>query len=74
MMETTRTTESTDMVFTPGMTASNMKVGGAMEPFSAGLMFKTFDKIAFEEEVGKVHGPFSTPYGEHIVLIRERTE
>jgi peptidyl-prolyl cis-trans isomerase C len=50
------------------------KVGGAMEPFSAGLMFKTFDKIAFEEEVGKVHGPFSTPYGEHIVLIRERTE
>jgi peptidyl-prolyl cis-trans isomerase C len=50
------------------------KVGGSMEPFSAGLMFKTFDKIAFEEEVGKVHGPFSTPYGEHLVLIRERTE
>jgi peptidyl-prolyl cis-trans isomerase C len=49
------------------------KVGGSMEPFSAGLMFKTFDKIAFEEEVGKVHGPFSTPYGEHLVLIRERT-
>jgi peptidyl-prolyl cis-trans isomerase C len=49
------------------------KDGGSMEPFSAGLMFKTFDKIAFEEEVGKVHGPFSTPYGEHLVLIRERT-
>ena len=49
------------------------KEGGSMEPFSAGLMFRTFDKIAFEEEVGKVHGPFSTPYGEHLVLIRERT-
>ena len=31
MMETTRTTESTDMVFTPGMTASNTKDGGKME-------------------------------------------
>ena len=31
MMETTRMIESTDMVFTPGMTASNTKAGGKME-------------------------------------------
>ena len=51
---------------------STSKKGGEMDPFSPGVMFKTFDKISFEEEVGKVHGPFSTPYGEHLVLIKDR--
>ena len=51
---------------------STSKKGGEMDPFSPGVMFKTFDKISFEEEVGKVHGPFSTPYGEHLLLIKDR--
>merc|ERR1711957_457444 len=52
---------------------SSAKTGGKMAPFGPGLMYKTFDKLAFDEEVGKVHGPISTPYGEHLVLITERT-
>jgi len=52
---------------------SSAKLGGAMEPFPAGMMFKTFDKVSFDEEVGKVHGPISTPYGEHLIFVRDRT-
>lgn len=52
---------------------SSAKLGGAMEPFAAGLMYKTFDQVSFDEEVGKVHGPISTPYGEHLIFVKDRT-
>lgn len=49
------------------------KDGGNLgEPFGAGMMVKGIDTICFEEEVGVVYGPVSTPYGEHLVLVRER--
>ena len=49
------------------------KDGGNLgEPFGPGMMVKQVDEICFEKEVGVVHGPISTPYGEHIVLLRER--
>ena len=50
------------------------KVGGSLgEPFGAGVMVGPIDKICFEEAVGVVHGPVSSPYGEHLVLVTERT-
>jgi Na+-transporting methylmalonyl-CoA/oxaloacetate decarboxylase gamma subunit len=50
------------------------KVGGNLgDPFGAGVMVKPIDEICFEKEVGVVHGPVSSPFGEHLVLIQERT-
>jgi peptidyl-prolyl cis-trans isomerase C len=49
------------------------KDGGSLgEPFGPGMMVKQVDSICFEEEVGVVHGPISSPYGEHLVLVEER--
>lgn len=49
------------------------KDGGNLgEPFGPGMMVNKVDEICFEKEVGVVHGPISTPYGEHLVLLRER--
>jgi peptidyl-prolyl cis-trans isomerase C len=52
---------------------ASMNKGGDLGEFGPGLMVGPVDKICFEEEVGVVHGPVSTPYGEHLILIRERT-
>lgn len=52
---------------------ASMKVGGDLGEFGPGLLVKPIDKVCFEEEVGVVHGPISSPFGEHLVLIRERT-
>ena len=51
---------------------SNAK-GGDLGAFGPGRMVVNFDKICFNEEVGKVHGPVSTQFGEHLILITERT-
>ena len=49
------------------------KDGGNLgDPFGAGVMVDSIDKICFEQDVGVVHGPVSSPYGEHLVLVRER--
>lgn len=47
--------------------------GGDLDSFGPGMMVRQFDKVCFEDEVGVVHGPISTAYGEHLILIRERT-
>jgi len=36
-------------------------------------MVKNFDTVCFSEEVGIVHGPVSTQFGEHLILITKRT-
>ena len=43
---------------------ASMKKGGDLGEFGPGMMVGPFDKICFEEEVGAVHGPVSTPFGE----------
>ena len=48
--------------------------GGNLGTFKPGMMVKEFDKIVFDEEVGKVHGPISTQFGEHLILITRRYE
>eukprot|EP00591_Stephanopyxis_turris_P016986 CAMPEP_0195534610 /NCGR_PEP_ID=MMETSP0794_2-20130614/42712_1 /TAXON_ID=515487 /ORGANISM="Stephanopyxis turris, Strain CCMP 815" /LENGTH=111 /DNA_ID=CAMNT_0040667501 /DNA_START=218 /DNA_END=553 /DNA_ORIENTATION=+ len=49
------------------------KKGGDLGEFSPGMMVRNFDKVVFAEDVGVVHGPVSTQYGEHLILITERT-
>ena len=47
--------------------------GGDLGEFGPGQMVKPFDQVCFSEEIGVVHGPISTPYGEHLILIKSRT-
>jgi len=48
--------------------------GGELGEFGPGDMVPEFDKVAFNEEVGKPHGPVKTDFGYHIVEITSRTE
>lgn len=49
------------------------KSGGDLGEFGPGMMVKNFDDVCFNEEVGVVHGPISTQFGEHLILITKRT-
>jgi peptidyl-prolyl cis-trans isomerase C len=49
------------------------KNGGDLGEFGPGMMVKNFDTVCFSEEVGVVHGPVSTQFGEHLILITKRT-
>lgn len=49
------------------------KNGGDLGEFGPGMMVKNFDTVCFSEEVGIVHGPVSTQFGEHLILITNRT-
>ena len=53
---------------------TSMDKGGDLGEFGPGLMVDGIDEACFEKPVGVVHGPISTPYGEHLVLVREMTE
>ena len=47
--------------------------GGELGEFGPGRMVKNFDLVCFDEDVGVVHGPVSTQFGEHLILITQRT-
>uniref|UniRef100_A0A7S4QD73 Peptidyl-prolyl cis-trans isomerase n=1 Tax=Ditylum brightwellii TaxID=49249 RepID=A0A7S4QD73_9STRA len=47
--------------------------GGNLGEFGPAQMVKNFDKVCFDEEVGVVHGPVSTQFGEHLIYIISRT-
>mmetsp|Transcript_90 Transcript_90/g.203 ORF Transcript_90/g.203 Transcript_90/m.203 type:complete len:159 (-) Transcript_90:336-812(-) len=49
------------------------KNGGDLGEFGPGMMVKAFDEICFNEDVGVVHGPVSTQFGEHLILITKRS-
>lgn len=49
------------------------KDGGSLGEFGPGMMVKNFDDVCFSMEVGIVHGPISTQFGEHLILINART-
>jgi peptidyl-prolyl cis-trans isomerase C len=38
------------------------------------MMVKEFDKVVFEAEIGKVHGPVETQFGSHLIFITRRFE
>lgn len=45
------------------------KNGGDLGWFGKGMMVPEFEKIAFEEEVGKVVGPVKTQFGYHVIKV-----
>ena len=47
--------------------------GGALGEFRPGQMVPEFDRVVFNEAVGKVHGPIKTQFGFHLVEITSRT-
>jgi len=47
--------------------------GGDLGKFGPGMMVPEFDAIAFKEDVGVVHGPVSTSFGEHLILVTYRS-
>ena len=48
------------------------RAGGALGEFGPGDMVPEFDRVVFNEEVGKVHGPVQTQFGYHLVEITHR--
>jgi peptidyl-prolyl cis-trans isomerase C len=48
--------------------------GGNLGEFGPGQMVKEFDTVVFKEEVGVVHGPIKTQFGQHLILINQRND
>ena len=48
--------------------------GGNLGTFKPGMMVKEFDEVCFNKEVGVVHGPVSTQFGAHLILVTRRYE
>jgi peptidyl-prolyl cis-trans isomerase C len=48
--------------------------GGELGEFGPGQMVPEFDRVVFQEEVGKVHGPVKTQFGYHLVEITHRED
>ncbi|MGM0983337.1 MAG: peptidylprolyl isomerase [Pseudomonadota bacterium] len=48
------------------------KQGGELGTFGPGQMVPEFDKVVFEGDVGKVHGPVKTQFGYHLLEITDR--
>jgi peptidyl-prolyl cis-trans isomerase C len=46
--------------------------GGALGEFGPGQMVPEFDRVVFNEEVGKVHGPVQTQFGYHLIEVTSR--
>ena len=49
------------------------KQGGDLGEFHQGQMVPEFDKVAFNDELGKVHGPIKTQFGYHLLEIISRS-
>lgn len=47
--------------------------GGDLGEFHPGQMVPEFDKVVFNEELGKVHGPVKTQFGFHLIEITSRS-
>ena len=50
------------------------KRGGELGEFSPGEMVPEFDRVVFQEAVGKIHGPVKTQFGYHLVEITKRVD
>lgn len=46
--------------------------GGDLGSFGPGMMVPEFDRVVFNEEVGKIHGPVQTQFGYHLLEITHR--
>jgi len=50
------------------------KQGGDLGQFGQGQMVPEFDRVVFNEDVGKVHGPIKTQFGYHLLEVTSRKE
>lgn len=48
--------------------------GGDLGTFFEGQMVPEFDKVVFNEELNKVHGPVKTQFGYHLLEITSRND
>ncbi|EAR20586.1 peptidylprolyl isomerase [Nitrococcus mobilis] len=48
--------------------------GGDLGEFTQGQMVPEFDKVVFNDELNKVHGPVRTQFGYHLLEVLERTD
>jgi peptidyl-prolyl cis-trans isomerase C len=48
--------------------------GGDLGEFYPGQMVAEFDKVVFNAEKGKIHGPVETQFGYHLIDITSRSE
>lgn len=46
--------------------------GGDLGTFSQGQMVPEFDKVVFNDELNKVHGPVQTQFGYHLLEVTSR--
>ena len=46
--------------------------GGDLGRFRPGQMVPEFDRVVFNDDVGKVHGPVQTQFGFHLIEITSR--
>lgn len=46
--------------------------GGDLGEFGRGQMAPEFDRVCFNDEVGKLHGPVKTQFGYHLIEITNR--
>ena len=46
--------------------------GGDLGEFGRGQMAPEFDRVVFNEEVNKIHGPVKTQFGYHLIEITSR--
>jgi len=53
-------------------TCPSKKNGGSLGSFGPGEMVPAFDKVAFNDQIGMVHGPVETDFGSHLILITSR--
>ena len=47
--------------------------GGDLGTFGQGQMVPEFDKVVFNDELNKVHGPVKTQFGYHLLEITSRS-
>ncbi len=55
-------------------TCPSGKQGGDLGTFGPGQMVPEFDRVVFNQEVGKVHGPVKTQFGFHLLEITNRQD
>ena len=48
------------------------KQGGSLGSFGKGQMVPEFDAVVFNEDIGVIHGPVQTQFGNHLILITDR--